>query len=141
MRGAEILRSGDGGQSWATVYSGFSGSQSGYVAALVRGGASLFAIADGCSVPACVGALFRSADGGASFSEASRPEDHVAAAWAASDSEIFVGGTALMRSTDGGISFTEVALPVDTSILGLWAAGANELYAVGLDGSILHGRR
>ena len=141
LRGAQIRRSGDDGQTWTTVYSGFSGSQSGYVKALARGQATLFAVADGCSVPACVSALLRSADGGATWSEASRPEDYVAAVWAPSDTELFVGGSALMRSGDGGATFTKVALPVDTSILALWGPGANELYAVGLDGTIFHGKR
>jgi hypothetical protein len=141
LRGAQIRRTSDGGQTWTTLYSGYSGSQSGYMNAITRGDKLMFALANGCSVPACVGALFRSADGGATWTEASRPQDYVTGVWAASDSEIFVGGTALMRSLDGGATFTKVTLPVDSTILALWAAGPNELYAVGFGGTILHGKR
>lgn len=141
LRGSLIRRTTDGGQSWTTVYSGFSGSKSGYINAVTRGDRSLFALANGCSVPACVGALLRSLDGGATWTEASRPQGYVTGAWAASDAELFVGGTTLMRSVDGGATFTKVALPVDKTILALWAASANELYAVGMDGVILHGKR
>ena len=141
LRGAEIQRSSDGGQTWTTVYSGFSGSKSGTMNGLVRGDAALFALANGCSVPACVGALFRSLDGGANWQEASRPQDWVIGAWAASDSEILVGGTALMRSTDGGATFTNEALPVSQSIMAIWGASANDVYVVGQDGTIVHGTR
>jgi hypothetical protein len=141
LRGAEIRRTSDGGQTWTTVYSGFGGSQSGTMSGLVRGSAALFGLANGCSVPACVGAVFRSLDGGTSWQEASRPQDWVAGAWAASDSELLVGGSALMRSTDGGASFTKVTLPVDKSIAAIWGASANDVYVVGQDGTIVHGRR
>jgi hypothetical protein len=141
LRGAQIRRTTDGGQTWTTQYSGFSGSKSGYINALARGTTKMFALANGCSVPACVGAVFVSADGGNTWTEASRPQDFVTGVWAASDSEIFVGGTALMRSQDGGATFTKVTLPVDNTILALWAASANELYAVGFGGTILHGKR
>jgi hypothetical protein len=141
LRGAEIRRTSDGGQTWTTVYSGFGGSQSGTMSGLVRGNAALFGLANGCSVPACVGAVFRSLDDGKSWQEASRPQDWVAGAWAASDSELLVGGSALMRSTDGGASFTKVTLPVDKSIAAIWGASANDVYAVGQDGTIVHGTR
>ncbi len=141
LRGAEIRRSSDGGQSWATVYAGFSGSQSGTMSGLARGDQALFALADGCSVPACVGAVLRSEDDGASWQEASRPQDWVAGIWALSAGELYVGGTALMRSVDGGATFTKVTLPVDQAIMAIWGASANEIYAVGQDGIILHGRR
>jgi len=141
LRGAEIHRTTDGGQSWTTVYSGFSGSKSGYINAMTRGDKKMFALANGCSVPACVGAVFRSVDGGDSWSEASRPQDWVSSVWAMNDSEIFVGGSALMRSRDGAATFEKVTLPVDKTILALWGASANELYAVGMDGTILHGKR
>jgi hypothetical protein len=141
LRGAQIRRTSDGGQTWTTVYSGFSGSQSGYMNALTRGGSAMFALANGCSVPACLGAVFRSLDGGDSWVQASIAQDWVSGVWAASADEIYVGGTALVRSTDGAASFAKVSLPVDKSILALWGVSANELYAVGQDGTILHGRR
>ena len=141
LRGAQIRRTRDGGQTWTTVYSGFSGSKSGYMNGLSRAGGTMFALANGCSVPACIGALFRSVDDGSTWTQASSPQDWVAGVWAASESEIFVGGTALMRSTDGAAGFTKVTLPVDKSILALWAPSSNELYAVGQDGTILHGKR
>jgi hypothetical protein len=141
LRGAEIRRTSDGGQSWATVYSGYSGSKSGTINGVARGGAALYAVANGCSVPACVGALFRSGDDGATWQEASRPQDWLAGVWAASADEIYVGGTTLMRSVDGGAHFSAVALPADTSILALYAPSNGELYAVGQEGTILHGRR
>ncbi|MCU1282090.1 MAG: uncharacterized protein JWM53_5636, partial [bacterium] len=141
LRGAEIRRSNDSGQNWTTVYSGFGGSKGGTMSGIARGGAALFALANGCSVPACVGALFRSGDGGATWQEASRPQDWVAGVWAASETELFVGGSALMRSSDGGASFTKVTLPADKSIAAIWGASANEVYAVAQDGTILHGKR
>ncbi|HEX6835220.1 MAG TPA: hypothetical protein VF334_01540, partial [Polyangia bacterium] len=96
----------------------------------------------GCSVPSCVGALFRSVDGGTTWTQASWLQNSYAAGiWAASDKEIFIGGTSLRRSTDGGDTFANVTVPVDGDILALWAASANELYAVGMNGTILHGRR
>ncbi len=140
LRGSQIRRTTDGGQTWTTVYSGYSGSKSGYINALTRGDKSLFALANACSVPACVGALFVSLDG-VTWTQASRPQDYVTGVWAASDSEIFVGGTTLMRSVDGGATFNKVALPVDNEVLALWAPSANELYAVEFDGTILHGKR
>ncbi len=141
LRGAQIRRTTDGGTTWTTVYSGFSGSQSGYINAVTRGGTTMFALANACSVPSCVGAIFRSRDDGNNWAEASRPQDYLSGVWAASADEIFVGGTALMRSRDGGDTFTKVPLPVDKTILALWGAGANELYAVSYDGAILHGKR
>jgi photosystem II stability/assembly factor-like uncharacterized protein len=142
LRGSQIRRTTDNGQTWTTVYSGFSGSKSGYINAVTRGTATMFALANGCSVPECVAALFRSVDGGTTWTQASwLPNSNADGIWAASDSEIFVGGTTLRRSTDGGNTFTQVTLPVDGDILALWAANANELYAVGFDGTILHGRR
>ncbi|MGZ3440009.1 MAG: WD40/YVTN/BNR-like repeat-containing protein [Polyangia bacterium] len=141
LRGAEIRRSSDGGQSWTTVYSGFSGSRSGTINSLTRGDKALFALANGCSVPACVGALFRSLDGGESWQEASRPQDRVTGVWAPSDAEIFVGGTALMRSSNGGATFAKVTLPVDKSIAAIWGVSADDVYVAGQDGTIVHGRR
>jgi photosystem II stability/assembly factor-like uncharacterized protein len=141
QRGAQIRRTTDGGQTWTTVYSGFSGSQSGYMNGLTRAGATMFALANGCSVPACVGAVFRSSDGGGTWQEASRPQDWLSGVWAVSDTELFVGGTALMRSRDGGTSFAKVALPVDTTISSVWGVSANEVYAVGQGGAVLHGKR
>ena len=140
-RNAELRRSGDGGQTWTSVWAGAYGSQTSSTTGVARGGATLFALANGCSVPSCVGALLRSSDGGATWSEGSRPQDFVAGVWAASDSDVWVGGTTLMRSSDGGATFTKVTLPVDTTILALWGPNANELYAVGQNGAILHGRR
>ena len=64
LRGSTIRRSTDGGQSWTTVYQGFSGSKSGEMDGMARGDQVLFGIANGCSVPACAGAVLRSADGG-----------------------------------------------------------------------------
>ena len=141
LRGAQIRRTTDAGQSWTTVYSGFSGSKSGYINKMARGDKTMFALANGCSVPACVGAVFHSVDGGGSWSEASRPEDWVSSVWAISDSELFVGGSALMRSRDGAATFDKVTLPVDKTILALWGVSADEIYAVGMDGTILHGKR
>ncbi|HEY2746011.1 MAG TPA: hypothetical protein VGL86_15355 [Polyangia bacterium] len=141
LRNAELRRSSDGGQTWTSVFSGAYGSQSSTTNGLARGGATLFALANGCSVPSCTGALLRSADDGASWQEASRPQSNVAGVWAASDAEVFVGGSALMRSVDGGTTFAAVTLPDETPILALWGASANELYAVGQDGAILHGKR
>ncbi|MCU1283133.1 MAG: hypothetical protein JWM53_6679 [bacterium] len=141
LRGAEIRRSSDGGQSWTTVYSGFGGSKSGTMSGIARGGATLFALANGCSVPACMGALFRSVDGGGSWQQGAQPQDYVAGLWAASDGELFVGGSALLRSGDGGATFAKVTLPADKSIAAIWGASANEVYAVGQDGTIVHGRR
>jgi photosystem II stability/assembly factor-like uncharacterized protein len=141
LRGSQIRRTTDAGQSWTTVYSGYSGSQSGYMNGVARAGASMLALANGCSVPACVGAVFRSVDGGDTWTQASQPQDWVAGVWAASESEIFIGGTALMRSSDGGSSFAKVGLPVDKTILAVWGVSANEVYAVGQDGTILHGKR
>ncbi len=141
LRDAELRRSSDGGQTWASVFSAAYGSQSSATSGVARGSAVMFALANGCSVPSCTGALLRSADDGASWQEASRPQDYVAGVWAASDDEVFVGGSALLRSTDGGATFAAVTLPDETSILGLWGASANELYAVGQDGAILHGKR
>ena len=46
-----------------------------------------------------------------------------------------------MRSRDGGATFAKVALPVDKTILAVWGVSANEVYAVGQDGTILHGKR
>ena len=105
------------------MYSGFSGSKTGYMNGLVRAGATMLALANGCSVPACMGAIFRSADGGTSWQQAAQPQDWVVGIWPTSDSELFVGGTALLRSRDAGASFDKVALPVDKQILALWGAG------------------
>jgi hypothetical protein len=141
LRNAELRRSSDDGQTWTSVFAAAYGSQSSSTSAVARGTSAMFALANGCSVPSCTGALLRSADDGASWQEASRPQDYVAGVWAASDDEVFVGGSALMRSVDGGATFTTVTLPDETSILGLWGASANELYAAGQDGAILHGKR
>jgi photosystem II stability/assembly factor-like uncharacterized protein len=141
LRGAEIRRSTDGGQSWTSVYSGFGGSKSGTMSAIARSGTTLFALANGCSVPACVGAVFRSNDAGATWREASRPQDSVAGVWSGKDAEVFVGGSALMRSTDGGATFSKVTLPVEKRIAAIWGASADDVYAVGQDGTIAHGKR
>ena len=141
LRGAQIRRTTDAGKTWTTVYSGFSGSQSGYMNGLARAGTAMLALANGCSVPGCVGAIFRSVDGGTSWQQAAQPQDWVVGIWPTSESEVFVGGTTLMRSVDAGATFAKVALPVDKEILALWGAGPNELYAVGQDGTILHGTR
>ena len=95
LRDAELRRSSDGGQTWASVFSAAYGSQSSATSGVARGSAALFALANGCSVPSCTGALIRSDDDGATWAEASRPQANVAGVWAASDSEVFVGGTAL----------------------------------------------
>jgi photosystem II stability/assembly factor-like uncharacterized protein len=108
---------------------------------MVRAGTSLLALANGCSVPACVGAIFRSTDGGNAWTMTAQPQDWVIGAWALSDSEILVGGTTLIRSRDGGLTFAKMALPVDTEILSLFGVSANEVYAVGQNGIILHGKR
>jgi photosystem II stability/assembly factor-like uncharacterized protein len=141
LRGAQIRRTTDGGNTWTTVYSGFSGSKSGYMNGLTRAGTTMLALANGCSVPACVGAIFRSVDGGSSWQQAAQPQDWVVGIWPTSETELFVGGTTLMRSRDAGATFDKVALPVDKTILAVWGASTNELYAVGGDGTILHGRR
>jgi photosystem II stability/assembly factor-like uncharacterized protein len=141
LRGSQIRRTTDGGQTWTTVYSGYSGSKSGYMNGLTRAGASMLALANGCSVPACVGAIFRSVDSGSSWTMAAQPQDWVSGIWAASERELFIGGTSLMRSSDGGNTFAKVALPVDKTILAIWGVSANEVYAVGQDGTILHGKR
>jgi hypothetical protein len=141
LRGAQIRRTTDDGKTWTTVYSGFSGSKSGYMNGLTRAGTTMLALANGCSVPACIGAIFRSVDGGSSWQQAAQPQDWVVGIWPTSETELFVGGTTLMRSRDAGATFDKVAVPVDSTILALWGVGTNELYAVGGDGTILHGKR
>ena len=141
LRGSAIRRSTDGGQTWTTVYQGWSGSQSGEMDGMARGDKALFAVANGCSVPACVGAVLRSDDGGSTWTLGPRIADWVRGPWAPSDSEVWIGGAKLMRSTDGGASFGAVTLPTATTVRALWGASADELYAVGDDGSILHGKR
>jgi photosystem II stability/assembly factor-like uncharacterized protein len=141
LRGAQIRRTTDGGQTWETVYSGFSGSKSGYINALTRGDKTMFALANGCSVPVCLGALFRSVDGGNTWAEASRSQDTLTSVWALSDAELLVGATTVMHSRDGGATFVKETLPTDQEILALWGVSANEVYAVGMGGVILHGKR
>jgi hypothetical protein len=140
LRNAEIRRSTDSGKTWASVFAGAYGSQSSATGGVVRGGAELFALANGCSVPSCIGALLHSSDG-VTWTEAARPQGSVSGLWAADDREVWVGGESLMRSSDGGATFTAVTLPHATQILALWGASANELYAVGIDGTIFHGKR
>ena len=115
LRNAELRRSSDGGATWASVYSAAYGSQDSASNAVVRGGASLFALANGCSVPSCGGAVLRSSDGGATWAEASRLDNTRTGLWAANDAEVWVGGTPFSRSTDGGVTFTTVTLPHDTA--------------------------
>jgi photosystem II stability/assembly factor-like uncharacterized protein len=141
LRGSAIRRSTDGGQSWATVYEGFSGSKSGHMDAIVRGDKALFAIANGCSVPACLGAVLRSDDGGTSWTLGPTIADWARGLWAAGDGEVWVGGARLMYSTDGAATFNAVTLPTTTAIEAVWGANANSIYAVGTDGSIAHGTR
>jgi hypothetical protein len=138
QRGAQIRRSSDGGATWTMVYSGFSGSQSGYANGIARGRAAMFATVNGCYVPYCIAGLLRSDDGGATWQESSRPQDYIAGAWAASDDEVYIGGTHLMHSVDGGAHFSQLE---GASIASVWGSGANDVYAVGNGGTILHGTR
>jgi hypothetical protein len=140
MQGAAIRRTLDGGQSWSTVYEGFSGSRGGHADGMARGQRLIFSVANGCSVPACLGAVLRSGDGGDTWTLAATPQDYVYGVWAPGDDEVYVGGTQLLRSTDEGASFTPVTLPMTGMIRAIWAASANEVYVAG-DGGIVRGRR
>lgn len=138
LRTYEIRRSEDGGDSWTTVFSGGGGSRSGHVDAMWGIGASLWATANGSSVPRSFGALLRSDDGGRSFAPASLPDlDGVAGVWGASADDVYIAGRQLLHAVDGR-TFAAVTLPVAADWLGVWGSRADDVYVVGLGGAIVH---
>ena len=142
LRGGEIRRSTDGGVSWSTVFDGIAGSKSGHLDAMVAGTRALYAIGNGCSVPACQGGVVRSDDDGATWRITRLPvADLVAGLWAVNDAELFVGGAALQRSIDGGASFAPLTLPLTKQWHAIWGSSANDLYVAGDDGTVVHGKR
>ena len=133
MRGAQIRgRTTDGGKSWTTVYSGFSGSQSGYMNGLARGGARR------CSrwptAAACRRASARSSARRRRQPWLARRRSRKTGSPASGRRATPRSSSAATRScarSDAGATFTRSPLPVDNTILALWGARTNELYAVG----------
>lgn len=139
VRSFEIRRSGDGGTSWATSFSGVGGSQSGYVgAAWSAGDANVYAVANASDVPRTFGRLLRSSDGGESFAPTSIPDlDDANAVWGSSATDVYVAGSQLLHAGDGS-TFTPVTLPAMVDWHAMWGSDAANIFLVGEAGTILH---
>jgi hypothetical protein len=140
LRTFEIRRSDDGGDQWATAYSGSGGSRSGSVNAMWGAGATVLAVAVGATVPTSFGALLRSDDGGASFTPTLLPELTAAGGvWGAGADDVYIAGSQLLHAADGH-TFAPVELPVTSTWNGVWGSGAADVYVIGLGGTIAHYR-
>jgi hypothetical protein len=139
IRSFEIRRSGDGGTSWASSFSGGGGSQSGYVdAAWSAGDANVYAVANASDVPRAFGRLLRSTDAGQTFAPATLPDlDDANGVWGSGANDVYIAGSQLLHSGDGS-TFAAVTLPATVDWSAVWGSDAANVYVVGAGGTIVH---
>jgi hypothetical protein len=122
------------------VYDVAGGSKSGHVDGMWSAGRIMLAVGNGASVPASMGELIRSGDGGASWTRIMLPAmDRTSSVWGSSLGDVYVLGSQLLHGRDGNALAT-VPLPQGTWQV-VWGTSARDVYVIGFGGAILHGTR
>src|SRR5581483_5009321 len=145
----QALRSDDSGATWnhTTLMTGGAGHVYPDVVAIFSRGDDVYILInivgpDSAGSPVS-SYVVHSADGGASYKVGTAMMGTLGALWSSEPGDLWLAGDAglVAHSTDGGMTLARVTVPSAANLRAVWGSAADDVYAVGAGGAILHFHR